>query len=303
MAGGYWHDPQGIDGIVQVLRGMQRQIDEIRGAAGVKSAVLRGDLMTWETIDGEPIVQIGNLLFSNGNNGTGLMVMDPDDGSMIASMHRGEVSGTVQVFFGEPGFPIESLSVQCVDAFFGGVADPLANTVFRTQEFWLRECSSLDLQAGAVLIDATGDIDLDPDGDLRFFISTTTNPANLNQTSNNVRVVSSGRKYKADIQDAVVDSADVLSLRPRTWIDRGELERDPNYTKRTPGFIAEELDEHESLRQFVVYNDEGEPDSIHYDRLLVAVIPVVKEQRAEIDALKSTVASLAERLDALEAAK
>lgn len=107
-------------------------------------------------------------------------------------------------------------------------------------------------------------------------------------------LVSSSRRYKTDEAEAVIDPAEVLSLSGKTWVDKHELDNGPEGdVKRNVGFIAEELDERPSLRQFVDYDDEGRPDAIQYDRLSVALLEVAKDQQSQIDALS-------DRLDALE---
>ncbi|MFJ2297391.1 tail fiber domain-containing protein [Oerskovia paurometabola] len=112
----------------------------------------------------------------------------------------------------------------------------------------------------------------------------------------------SARRYKQDIEDLVVDPDVVLQLRPRTWRDRGEIDRDPECTTRYPGFIAEELVE-AGLEQFVVYTPEGEVDAIAYDRLTAALVPVLQRQQRQLDEQATTLAALAAKVAALEGAR
>ncbi len=171
-------------------------------------------------------------------------------------------------------------------------------------------CNNVDINAtgAAANIDLSADTDiilvsqgntiLDPQGsgELQFYIGTTTNPANLNQTSNNIRQVSSARKYKSDIQDTIINPADVLKLRPRTWIDKGELEKDPNYKERTVGFVAEEVAEQESLHPLIQFNDDGTVESLYYDRFTVALIELAKAQQKQIDDLTKRVVALEKKV-------
>ena len=84
-------------------------------------------------------------------------------------------------------------------------------------------------------------------------------------------------------------------MQPRTWVDtvKVDLAEDEGDLRRDVGFIAEELDELPSLRQFVQYNAEGEPDAIEYDRLSVALLTLAKAQAEQLTAIEK-------RLDALE---
>lgn len=318
MAGGYWHDPKGIDGVVSVLRSMQRQIDELRGSAGIKSAILRGDKVEFQDASGELLAQIGaNVRIDEFlNTHTGLTTFNPANGQPVSHTgYNSEWDATGLYVFDASGdeiFQIHHIDAGDVDALFGasGTLDNFSvdagSTIF------------LDTDGQVLLRGSTGGIYTDVGSSGSFWIDgalvTTTNPANLyrDATTGAVYRVTSGRKYKADIKPAVVSVEDArafLSL-GRTWVDRGALERDPQFRERTPGSIAEELHALTTMRQFVRYDDEGNPDGVYYDRLYVALLPLLKhldttatQQQAEIDDLKSTVASLTERLDALEAAK
>lgn len=346
MAGGYAATKGGPEGFAARILDLQRQIDQLRLSAGVKSAILRGDLMTWQTLAGADVVQIGSLAFpSTGNTGEGLQVLNHLDGSIIALFYRRDDDGDVRAQFGSDTDLLATFSVNAALTAFDPVGEFRVNAVgdvlFDAGGQFDVDAGNVELNGGGAIlqlqadgdailrgatnsdglflgngvggvtissssetqINSDGNVDIDPTGELRFFIGTTTNPANLNQTSNNVRQVTSGRKYKADIHDADIDPADVLALRPRTWVDKGELERDPAYSQRTVGFIAEELDEHESLRQFVEYDDDGDPNAIYYDRMPAALVALAQAQQVELDALKETVAALVARVEALEADK
>lgn len=96
----------------------------------------------------------------------------------------------------------------------------------------------------------------------------------------------SSRRYKTDEELVDVDPAAVLALEGKTWRDRGEVETDPDTENRYVGFIAEDLDDL-GLTEFVVYDDEGRPDAISYDRLSVALLALAKsEHKARLDVEK-----------------
>lgn len=109
---------------------------------------------------------------------------------------------------------------------------------------------------------------------------------------------SSARKYKTDIQDADNDYGNkLIEFAPQKWIDKAEKKRyeaDPDNNKK-PGYyyglIADDLDA-AGLDMLVNYGAEGEVEGINYDRLAVALLPVIKS-------LKDQVASLKEQLKAL----
>lgn len=134
--------------------------------------------------------------------------------------------------------------------------------------------------------------------DQQVFIrhATTSNAANARIESNGLIMRStSSRRYKQDIDSAVIDPDRVLSLEPRTWRDRAEVEADPDTQRRHVGFIAEELDG-AGLGMFVEYDDEGRPEAIQYDRLPAALLAVVKRQQEQIAELSAAVADLSARV-------
>jgi hypothetical protein len=150
---------------------------------------------------------------------------------------------------------------------------------------------------------SSGPVDIGGNGLRLYGIPTTGSAANMRlDTTGGIPVVyyvASSRRYKEDIDDAVIEPQEVLQMQARTWVDKGTVDRlgeegDEVDVARNVGFIAEELDALPSLRQFVDYDDQGRPDAIQYDRLTVALLELAKTHQAQI-------AALAERLDALEA--
>lgn len=140
---------------------------------------------------------------------------------------------------------------------------------------------------------------------------TTTSAANcFVNTSGTLYRSTSSAKNKLAIEDLSADRDDlILSLRARTWFDRQQSEdmahavssaesnevcENENLTelRRIPGMVAEEV-EAAGLTEFVQYGTDGEVEGLMYDRLGVALIPIVARQRDRIDDLER-------RLQALE---
>lgn len=107
-----------------------------------------------------------------------------------------------------------------------------------------------------------------------------------------IHMVTSSLRYKQDVEPADVDPAEVLAVTGRTWRDRALVAADPDTEARSVGFIAEELDAHPTLRQFVDYDDQGRPNAIQYDRLSVALLAVAKDQQTRLDAFEARLAAL-----------
>lgn len=153
--------------------------------------------------------------------------------------------------------------------------------------------------------------------------TTTTGGANINVNAGYIRKVTSASKYKLFPQafDETLDDK-LLSVDAKHWIDKVEAEEtvelmcpetedeatDPNHidvpapnpTRRIPGVIAEEVRD-AGLDQFVIYDDQGEVEGVMYDRLGVALIPVVRRQRDRITAQDAKIADLEVKLEALTA--
>lgn len=89
---------------------------------------------------------------------------------------------------------------------------------------------------------------------------------------------SSSIKYKDHVELLKDDFNKVLRLEPRSFIDKATGNKEI-------GYIAEELDIL-GLKNLVAYKN-NEPDSIKYDRLVLYLIEVVKDQQKRIDEIEA----------------
>lgn len=111
----------------------------------------------------------------------------------------------------------------------------------------------------------------------------------------------------------------LLSLRAVTWFDRTESEQVADYLareaegeplenpqgqpipdtpvelRRVPGMIAEEV-EAAGLSEFVIYGSDGRVEGLMYERLAVALIPVVARQRDRLAAVEAELAEIRQHL-------
>lgn len=107
--------------------------------------------------------------------------------------------------------------------------------------------------------------------------------------------VSSSRRQKKNIKPASVDPAAVLGLQLVTFLykampddlGRGELQH---------GLIAEDVDAL-GLTWLVDYGAEGQPEGIRYDRLALALLPVIQQQAARLADLEARLTALETRDD------
>ena len=96
----------------------------------------------------------------------------------------------------------------------------------------------------------------------------------------------SSLRYKTNVQDAWYGLKEVLSIRPVTY--QGKVEKEQGNNETVGGFIAEEIDA-AGLKEFVVYNEDGEPDALRYDMMVSLMAAAIKELNAKIEALEAKV--------------
>lgn len=188
------------------------------------------------------------------------------------------------------------------------------NSISGRSTFWIPNTGAGRFRVVRVGTSGDDDHDLSIGTDTQggYVSSTTTyyrtysNSANLYVTGNGrLGRATSSRRYKEDIVPAG-DMPNVLDLDPKTWIDKAQKQRtlaaiadgtirdgwSVDTLPRYYGVIAEEVADL-GLDGLYTVNDEGLPESVNYDRIGVALIPIVR-------ALKDQVADLTERLVALE---
>ena len=147
-------------------------------------------------------------------------------------------------------------------------------------------------------ISATGSIVIYSNARVAPNMDTSTSTANVRSPSNGSQLLRTGsaRRFKLDIQDSNAGLS-ALQLRPRNWVDKYEYEQNNNSADgltRVFGFVAEELIEI-GLTDYVDFNEDGSVQSIAYDRLTAALIPVLQHQQEKIESLEARLALLEEQ--------
>ncbi len=165
--------------------------------------------------------------------------------------------------------------------------------------------------------DSDGIVDV-ASSDLRFsnaWYRTTTSPANVyvergSGSNGRVYLTGSASRFKVD-QQVMAAPMSLLDVELMDWIDKAdydrmqELENAPRpFTegedeehrrvtqgRRVPGVVAEHVRD-AGLDQFVTYNSDGEVQGVMYDRLGVALIPIVRELRDRLIAQNNRITSL-----------
>jgi len=270
MADGYKFKPQGEAGMRKIVKDLRQGVDNLRGAHKLFSAVIGAGGITIRDGGGLTVTDLVSRLLTLAPGSFSVYTLD------------GTAIGITPPFTSiDPG----TLLVGGLDG-FGRVKWDDSND--RMQ-----------------LLSTTGRISIE------HFTTAAAANAVLDAVTGVVSRSTSSARYKQDIKPAVIDPADVLKVQGRTWRQRTNVEGmdpDGDTKRRFVGFVAEELYEIPSMRQFVNVDEEGRPDSIETDRLSVALLELAKAEHARVDQLEqradeqqSQIDALTARLEALEA--
>jgi Chaperone of endosialidase len=90
----------------------------------------------------------------------------------------------------------------------------------------------------------------------------------------------SSRRFKDDIQDFSDDFHKILKAQPVSFVFKGNED-----AKRTIGYIAEDFHDL-GLHSLLVYNKEGQPEVIKYDRVALYQLEIIKELIHDVESLK-----------------
>jgi hypothetical protein len=97
----------------------------------------------------------------------------------------------------------------------------------------------------------------------------------------------SSLKYKRNVVDMQRGIADVQQLRPVNFNGVSDFDGD----KLFAGFIAEEV-EALNFKEFVIYDENGEPDGLQYANMVALLTKAIQEQQQMIETLQAKVAAL-----------
>ena len=118
---------------------------------------------------------------------------------------------------------------------------------------------------------------------------TNTGRAMYVNTAGLLGIGSSSQRFKENIEDAVIDTDSVLGVRVRTFTYNPDFIDSDGETQI--GVIAEELVAL-GLSEFVHFDHEGQAEGVAYEKLALALIPVVQKQSAQIEAIEARLSKL-----------
>ena len=105
---------------------------------------------------------------------------------------------------------------------------------------------------------------------------------------------SSSERYKTNIV-YMDDQDNILDVVPVTYHDKIGYEEIGEESPRQYGFLAEEMAENLDGRDYVVYNEDGTPETVQYSRLVVPLHSAMRKMRSRIDELEARLAALEAR--------
>ena len=121
--------------------------------------------------------------------------------------------------------------------------------------------------------------------------ATTTSSANayINSSTGLLARSSSSLRYKLNVEPQIIPNQSILALAPKSFIDKAsaDAQGSTDGLPRILGLIAEEIAEIPVLADLLMNkNEEGQPDSVNYDRVAVALIPLLKDHEARLAKLE-----------------
>ena len=111
----------------------------------------------------------------------------------------------------------------------------------------------------------------------------TTGAANMriNTANGLIAYTSSSERYKVEIEPQTIPNESILSLVAKSYFDKIEYEENNNSgtgLQRWLGLIAEDIAKLPILKDLLVEYKDDEPNSVYYDRIAVALIPLLQDQ-------------------------
>ena len=122
--------------------------------------------------------------------------------------------------------------------------------------------------------------------------ATTTSAANayINSSSGLLARSSSSLRYKLDVEPQAIPVQSILQLQPKSFFDKASADAQDGKTDGLPrilGLIAEEVAQIPVLADLLMNkNEQGEPDSVNYDRIAVALLPLLQDHETRLAKLE-----------------
>ncbi|MCM8797011.1 MAG: tail fiber domain-containing protein, partial [Candidatus Omnitrophica bacterium] len=111
--------------------------------------------------------------------------------------------------------------------------------------------------------------------------------------SGNFYIASSSLRYKNNIRNLKIDPRKILKAQPKSFTYKTTGVKDI-------GYIAEDFD-NLGLKDLLVYDDKGNPETVKYDRISLYLIELIKEQYRQINVQQKEIEKLRAEINKLKA--
>jgi len=101
----------------------------------------------------------------------------------------------------------------------------------------------------------------------------------------------SSERFKVNITP-MPDSEEILEIQPSSYYDKAQYETSPSTAALSYGLIAEQMEENPIGSKFVSHNEDGLPETVQYDKLVVPLLSAMRALRTRIEELEAKVAEL-----------
>ncbi|MFH1368400.1 MAG: tail fiber domain-containing protein [Elusimicrobiota bacterium] len=120
----------------------------------------------------------------------------------------------------------------------------------------------------------------------------TYNTVSMDTGSGRLYVASSSKRFKENIKPLKDNFGNILKIEPKTFNYISTKQKDI-------GYIAEEFDAL-GLKQLVIYDKDGKPNTVKYDKIPVYILEIVKQQQQALEVLQAQNKDLESRIKSLE---
>ena len=101
----------------------------------------------------------------------------------------------------------------------------------------------------------------------------------------------SSERFKVNILP-MPDSEEILQIQPSSYYDKAQYEANPDTATLNYGLIAEQMEQNSIGSKFVSHNEDGLPETVQYEKLVVPLLSAMRKLRSRIDELESRLAEL-----------
>lgn len=236
----------------------------------------------------------GERLIINGNGGELLLGYHDDVGIgtsiLSAKLHIYDIAETVKLEFHPDGHGyITFHEYPSIRRAWLGFPNDGAEDFYISNEYYYGDIYLL-ADPGYLRIENSGSLFTNPNG--LNYIGDHKN-MQYNNSTGEIGYDNSSRRFQINIQTLEDDWHKLFKVRPVTYNPPGS----PDYQEF--GYVAEEVDS-VGLSNLVEYDQEGIPDDVKYDRIVIYLTEIIKKQQKSIIDLKKQNLSFDERIQQLE---